>query len=182
MMCGLFKPLVMYFSLTNSLATLQTMMNNIFKGLIDEGYITIYMDNIVIFTWTIEHHWEVVSHVLNTLWRYWLYLKAEKCSFKCSKVEYLGLILSEGHIEMDPVKIAGVKVWPTPKRHILEGTDHTVEILNDHRNLTYFQTAQNLNHRQACWSLYLSQFNYSLMHRAGRHSTKPDALSRWMDH
>ena len=44
-------------------------------------------------------------------------------------------------------------------RHILEWTKHTIEILNDHQNLTYFQTAQMLNHCQARWSLYLSQFD-----------------------
>ena len=48
--------------------------------------------------------------------------------------------------------ICGLEEW----RHILEGTKHTIEILNDHKNLTYCQTAQNLNYRQACWSLYLS--------------------------
>ena len=74
--------------------------------------------------------------------------------------------------------IRGLEEW----RHILEGTKHTIEILNDHRNLTYFRTAQNLNHRQACWSLYLSRFDYSLVHRAGWHSAKQDALSRWTDH
>jgi len=105
----------MYFSLTNSPATFQTMMNDIFKSLIDKGYIAIYVDVILIFTRMIEHHQEVVSHVLDTLQRYRLYLKADKCSFECSKVEDLGLILSEGCIEMDPVKIAGVKEWPTPK-------------------------------------------------------------------
>jgi len=73
--------------------------------------------------------------------------------------------------------IHGLEEW----RHILEGTKHTVEILNDHKNLTYFQTAQNLNRHQACWSLYLSRFDYSLAHRAGRHSAKPDALSRCVD-
>src|SRR5882724_10437695 len=46
---GLFEPLVMFFGLTNSLATFQTMMNNIFKELIDEGVVTIYMDDILIF-------------------------------------------------------------------------------------------------------------------------------------
>jgi len=105
----------MYFGLTNSLATFQTMMNDIFKGLIDEGYFAIYMDDILVFTRTIEHHREVVSRVLDTLRKYRLYLKAEKCSFKCSRVEYLGLILSEGRVEMDLVKIAGVKEWPNPK-------------------------------------------------------------------
>ena len=74
--------------------------------------------------------------------------------------------------------ICGLEEW----RHILEGTKHTIEILNDHRNLTYFRTAQTLNCRQARWSLYLSHFDYSLAHRAGRHSSKPDALSRCVDH
>src|SRR6266481_9228326 len=52
---GLFEPLVMYFGLTNSPATFQTMMNNIFKELIDEGFMAIYMDDILVYTQTIEH-------------------------------------------------------------------------------------------------------------------------------
>ena len=58
---GLFKPLVMFFSLTNSLATFQTMMNDIFKDLIDEGYMAVYLDDILVYTHMIEHHWEVVT-------------------------------------------------------------------------------------------------------------------------
>ena len=56
-----------------------------------------------------------------------------------------------------------------------------IEVLNDHRNLTYFWTAQTLNRRQARWSLYLSRFDYSLTHRAGKHSAKPNTLSRRID-
>ena len=67
-------------------------------------------------------------------------------------------------------------------RHILAGTKHTIKILNNHQNLTYFQMAQTLNHHQAWWSLYLSQIDYSLTHRAVRHLDKPDALSRHVDH
>ena len=67
-------------------------------------------------------------------------------------------------------------------RHLLEGATHTVDIYNDHRNLTYFMTAQNLNRRQARWSLYLSRFNFLMHHRPGKSSGKPDALSRRVDH
>ena len=67
-------------------------------------------------------------------------------------------------------------------RHILEGTKHMIEILNNHRNHMYFGMAQTLNHCQGQWSLYLSQFDYSLTHRANRHLAKPDALSRCVDH
>src|SRR5229473_2627170 len=45
---GLYEPTVMFFGLTNSPATFQTMMNMIFRDLIDEGSVTIYMDNIAI--------------------------------------------------------------------------------------------------------------------------------------
>jgi len=57
----------------------------------------------------------------------------------------------------------GLEEW----RHILDGTMHMIEILNDHRNLMYFWTSKNLNHPQACWSLFLSRFDFSLIHRLG---------------
>ena len=57
----------MFFGLTNSLATFQTMMNDIFKDLIDEGYVAVYMDDILVYTRTIEHHREVVTQVLDAL-------------------------------------------------------------------------------------------------------------------
>ncbi len=47
---GLYEPTVMFFGLTNSPATFQTMMNTIFRDLIDEGSVTIYMDDIAIHT------------------------------------------------------------------------------------------------------------------------------------
>src|SRR5882724_5171447 len=112
----LFEPLVMFFSLTNSPSTFQMMMNNLFKELIDKRVVTIYMDDILIFGGqTKEQHHGIVVRVLNILHKHRLYLKAEKCTFEQPTVEYLGLILSEGHMEMDPVKVAGVQDWPTPR-------------------------------------------------------------------
>src|SRR5882724_11259636 len=65
---GLFEPLVMFFSLTNSLATFQMMMNDIFKELIDEGVVTIYMDDILIFSGrTKEQHHNIIVKVLDIL-------------------------------------------------------------------------------------------------------------------
>lgn len=74
--------------------------------------------------------------------------------------------------------IRGLEEW----HHILEGTKYKIEILNDHQNLTYFRTAQNLNHCQAHWLLYLSHFDFELIHHPGHHLAKPDALSRHVDH
>jgi len=53
---GLFKPLVMFFGMTNSPATFQTMMNDIFWNLIAEGIVVVYLDDILIFTKTKEEH------------------------------------------------------------------------------------------------------------------------------
>jgi len=47
---GLFKPMVMFFGLTNSPATFQTIMNTIFRDLIADGSITVYMDDMAIHT------------------------------------------------------------------------------------------------------------------------------------
>jgi len=53
---GLCEPLMMFFGITNSSATFQTMMNNIFRTLIAEGIIVVYLDNILIFTKMEEEH------------------------------------------------------------------------------------------------------------------------------
>ena len=90
---GLFEPLVMFFGLTNSPATFQTMMNSLFKDLIDEGVVIVYIDDILIFTEDLELHRKVVKRVLDILRGNELYLKAEKCEFEKIQVEYLGLII-----------------------------------------------------------------------------------------
>jgi len=67
-------------------------------------------------------------------------------------------------------------------RHYLEGQGIPVEIWTDHKNLEYFMKLQNLTRRQACWALFLSRFDFTLHHKPGKLSTKPDALSRRADH
>ena len=57
---GMYKPLVMFFELTNSPAIFQTMMNALFKNLIYAGKVAIYMDNILVFSKTIEKHIKIV--------------------------------------------------------------------------------------------------------------------------
>ena len=56
---GLFKPLVMFFGLTNSLATFQTMMDGIFEELITEGQVVVYLDDILIFTDALKEHQKI---------------------------------------------------------------------------------------------------------------------------
>jgi len=61
---GLFEPLVIFFGITNSLATFQTMMNNIFQDLIAEGIMVVYLDDILIFTRMEEEHAKAIRWVL----------------------------------------------------------------------------------------------------------------------
>lgn len=53
---GLFEPLVMFFGLTNSPVTFQNMMNDLFRELIAEGHVIIYMDDILMFMDDLESH------------------------------------------------------------------------------------------------------------------------------
>lgn len=62
--------------------------------------------------------------------------------------------------------------------HYLEGNPHPIEMLSDHKNLTYFRTAQKLNRRQARWSLFLSQFDLQLKHITSTRMIQSDTLSR----
>jgi hypothetical protein len=111
---GLFEPLVMYFGLTNSPATFQTMMNEIFQDLITEGIVSVYLDDILIFTNSLEEHRQITCLVLDRICEHKLYLRPERCEFEKTRIEYLGVIISHNKVEMDPVKIAGVAEWPTP--------------------------------------------------------------------
>ena len=89
-------------------------MNDIFHELISEGSVCVYLDDILIYTRTIEEHRHVTRQVLRRLREHQLYLKLAKCEFERTRIEYLGLIVAEGQVEMDPVKVAGVAEWLTP--------------------------------------------------------------------
>jgi len=112
---GLFKPMVMFFGLTNSLATFQSMMDDIFQEEIAQGWLRIYMDDTIIATEDnpIEHAAKV-RHFLSKLQKHDLFLKPEKCRFHQKEVEYLGVIISQGSVKMDPVKVEGIVHWPMP--------------------------------------------------------------------
>ena len=92
--CGLYEPLVMFFGLTNSPATFQTMMDGTFEELITKGVVVVYLDDILIFTKTLEEHWEVVRKVVALLQLHNLSLKPEKCKFEKTLVEYLGVVIA----------------------------------------------------------------------------------------
>lgn len=66
-------------------------------------------------------------------------------------------------------------------RHFLEGSASPIDVVTDHKNLTYFSTTKLLTRRQARWSEYLSQFNLVIRFRPGKLGAKPDSLTRRWD-
>lgn len=307
---GLFEPMVMFFGLCNSPGTFQAMMNALFKDMIDEGWIVIYMDDILIFSKDQKTHEERTRRVLQRLQENDLFLKLEKCTFDAPEVEYLGMIIRENQLAMDPVKLKGIKDWKEPTdvkgvrsflgfgnfyrrfidhfsdvakplndltrkntkwewtsacqqafdtlkdkfttapvllmpdplkpffiesdasdfasgailrqrdengdlhpcaylskgfneaernyeiydkellgiiralqewRHYLLGAPHPVQVLSDHKNLTYYRDAHRLNRQQARWLLFLSEFNIQLHHIPGKDMIQSDTLSRRHD-
>jgi len=112
--CGLFEPMVMFFGLCNAPATFQAMMNDIFADYIADGWLIIYMDDLLIFSADKTVHNECTKKVLQRLREQELSLKPEKCVFNTTEVEYLGMIIKPGQISMDKTKLDGVVNWPVP--------------------------------------------------------------------
>jgi Reverse transcriptase (RNA-dependent DNA polymerase) len=111
---GLFKPTVMFFGMCNSPATFQAMMDSIFSDMIEECRVIIYMDDILIFANNQEDLLKHTKMVLQRLCKHDLFLKPKKCEFNKTTMEYLRLIIQEGKLSIDPVKLSGIRDWPTP--------------------------------------------------------------------
>ena len=82
--------------------------------MIMEGVVCVHLDDFLIFTKMLLEHQNIMQRVLECLQEHKLYLKPEKCKFEWRRIEYLRVIVSEGQVEMDPVKVSGVAEWPTP--------------------------------------------------------------------
>jgi hypothetical protein len=134
----------MFFGLTNSPATFQTMMNDILRDLINEGHVIVYLDDILIFTESMEEHRKIVKRVLEVLQENKLFLKPEKCEFERTEIEYLGVIISHNSMKMDPVKIARIMEWPEPKN--LKQTQAFLGFVNFYRRFVrgYSEVAKPL--------------------------------------
>jgi hypothetical protein len=123
---GLFEPTVMYFGLCNSPATFQAFMNEIFHPTIAKHdllgtAIRVYMDDIAVTTKAFlspsrayDAHVAAVTDILQVALDHDLYFKPEKCIFHAPSIDYLGVILEKGVTRMDPVKVSGIRDWPTP--------------------------------------------------------------------
>jgi RNase H-like domain found in reverse transcriptase/Reverse transcriptase (RNA-dependent DNA polymerase) len=105
----------MFFEMCNFPATFQAMMDEIFKKEIKENLIIVYMDDILAFSKTINGIKKIEQIILKKARECDLYFKAKKCKFRKLKIKYLGLVVEEGKLAMDPAKLKGILDWPAPK-------------------------------------------------------------------
>ena len=74
-----------------------------------------FVDDVLVETETEEGYDEIIEEVLRRLEKNDLYVKPEKCAWKVQKVNVLGVVISQGKIEIEKDKVAGVLNWPVPK-------------------------------------------------------------------
>ncbi|CAI5682211.1 unnamed protein product [Oreochromis niloticus] len=100
---------------TNAPSTFQRLMEKC-MGDMNLKEVVVFLDDLIVFSRTLEEHEARLIKVLNRLKEYGLKLSPEKCKFFQSSVRYLGHVVSERGVETDPEKIAALKTWPVPQR------------------------------------------------------------------
>ncbi|KAK3528203.1 hypothetical protein QTP86_025112, partial [Hemibagrus guttatus] len=110
---GHYEYRVMPFGLTNAPAVFQALINGVFQDLLGKGVIA-YIDDILVYSTSMEEHVRHVWEVLSRLQRHHLYIKLEKCEFQRTTVTFLGYVISRQGVEMDAVKVRAVTEWPAP--------------------------------------------------------------------
>lgn len=108
---GHYEYLVLPFGLTNAPATFQSYIHQALRGLLDDFCIA-YLDDILIFSKDRESHTKHLEQVLERLRDAELYAKPSKCSFYKDQVEFLGFVISEKGVEMDPERVRTIQEWP----------------------------------------------------------------------
>jgi hypothetical protein len=110
---GQFQFRVMPFGLTNAPATFQCLMNSVFAPHIRK-FVLVFMDEILVYSKTLEEHLLHLQQVFSLLRQHQLYAKMSKCSFAQQSLDYLGHIISNKGVETEPDKTSAMAAWPVP--------------------------------------------------------------------
>ena len=103
-----FEPIVMFFSLTNSLATFQVMMNELLRDLINTGKVVAFINDVIVETDIEEEHDEIVAEVIKRLEENDLYMKPEKYKWEIKEVGFLRVVIGPEGIKMEEENVKGV--------------------------------------------------------------------------
>ncbi|WMV37254.1 hypothetical protein MTR67_030639 [Solanum verrucosum] len=89
-------------------------MNNVLFDYLDD-FVVVYLDDIVIYSRTLDEHVNHLSMVLSQLRKYTLYVKMEKCKFAQQEIKLLGHLVSKTQVRMDPKKVQVIVDWKAPR-------------------------------------------------------------------
>jgi hypothetical protein len=111
---GLYEFTVMSFSLMNAQAYFMYLMNSVFMDYLDK-FVVVFIDDILIYSQNEQEHEEHLRKVLQRLRDCQLYAKLSKCEFWISEVLFLGHIINQEGLVVDPKKVASILDWKAPK-------------------------------------------------------------------
>jgi hypothetical protein len=111
---GSYEFLVMPFGLTNAPATFCTFMNDIFRDWLHD-FVVVYIDDILIYSGSLEEHAEHLRKVFQRLRENKLYAKLKKCKFGVTKVDFLRHRITQEGLKMDDHKVKAIVDWEPPK-------------------------------------------------------------------
>ncbi|CAA0841948.1 Uncharacterized mitochondrial protein AtMg00860, partial [Striga hermonthica] len=111
---GHYEFVVMPFGLSNAPDVFMDLMNRIFHPYLDQ-FVIVFIDDILIYSKSQKEHEEHLRVVLETLRREKLYAKFSKCEFWLQRVSFLGHVITQAGIEVDPSKVSAVQNWSTPR-------------------------------------------------------------------
>ncbi|GBG73075.1 hypothetical protein CBR_g12791 [Chara braunii] len=169
---------VMPFGLTNAPATFQRSMNDIFRDILEQ-YVLVYLDDILVYSRTLEEHLRHLRDVLDRLRRHGFYAKLSKCD--CPIAFYSRQLLpAEINYTADEHEVLAVVNAARHWHHYLHGAPFTVR--TDNSVVQAFLTKPKLTPRQARWWRDLSEFSFTTEHIKSETNRVADALSRRPDH
>ncbi|GBG62830.1 hypothetical protein CBR_g32412 [Chara braunii] len=111
---GHYEFIVMLFGLTNAPATFQRCMNDLFRPWLDR-FVVVYLDDILVFSRTLEEHQGNLRQVLEKLREANFKINAKKCDWAKTQVLYLGHVLDGDGVKPEDSKITTIRDWPTPR-------------------------------------------------------------------
>jgi hypothetical protein len=111
---GHYEFTVVSFGLSKAPVVFMCLMNGVFRDYLDK-FVIVFMDEILVYSKSKEEHEQHLRMVLQVLREHQLYAKLSKCSFYQRHIHYLGHIISEEGIIVDPEKVESIREWSAPR-------------------------------------------------------------------